>query len=44
VINNVGSPSSGIADQLKKLGKLRDQGILSEEEFIAAKNKVISSS
>ncbi len=43
VINNVGSPSSGIADQLKELGKLRDQGIISEEEFIAAKNKVISS-
>ncbi len=42
VINNVGSSASSIADQLKDLGKLRDEGILSEEEFTAAKNRVIS--
>jgi hypothetical protein len=42
VINNAGSSTSSIADQLKELGKLRDQGILSEDEFIAAKNRVIT--
>jgi len=32
----------GIADQLRSLAKLRDEGILTEEEFAAAKERVIS--
>ena len=42
VINNTASSSGGIAEELKELANLREQGILSEEEFIAAKSKIIS--
>lgn len=42
IINNVGSSTAGITNQLRDLGELRDKGILTEEEFVAAKNKVIS--
>ena len=33
--------SSSIADQLQKLAKLKEQGILSDEEFQAAKKRLI---
>jgi hypothetical protein len=38
------APSSGndVIDQLERLGKLKDQGILSDEEFQAQKAKVLS--
>jgi len=32
---------SSIADELAKLGKLRDQGVISEEEFVQMKNNLI---
>lgn len=38
----VSGPFGGIAEELGKLGHLRDQGILSEEEFVAAKKKLLS--
>jgi hypothetical protein len=33
--------SSSIADELAKLGKLRDQGVISEEEFVQMKSNLI---
>ena len=33
--------SSNLVDELQKLASLRDQGILSEDEFTAAKNKLL---
>jgi hypothetical protein len=33
---------SGIAEQLEKLAQLREQGVLSEDEFVAAKARVVS--
>ncbi|HEY5152173.1 MAG TPA: SHOCT domain-containing protein [Mycobacterium sp.] len=33
--------SSSLADELQKLASLKDQGILSEDEFTAAKNKLL---
>ena len=33
--------SSSLADELQKLASLKEQGILSEDEFIAAKNKLL---
>lgn len=36
------SDPSSLADELKKLKELKDQGILTEEEFKAAKNKVLN--
>jgi hypothetical protein len=35
-------PNASLADELQKLAALRDQGLLSEEEFGAAKMKLIS--
>jgi hypothetical protein len=35
------APSADLADQLRKLAELRDQGILSEEEFAAQKAKLL---
>jgi hypothetical protein len=32
---------SSIADELAKLGKLKDQGVISEEEFVQMKNNLI---
>jgi hypothetical protein len=32
---------SSIADELAKLGKLRYQGVISEEEFVQMKNNLI---
>lgn len=41
------APAGGIApdtvEQLKQLGQLRDQGVLTEEEFAAQKAKVLGS-
>jgi hypothetical protein len=37
------SPPVDVADQLRKLAELRDQGILSEEEFAAQKAKLLGS-
>jgi len=36
-----GSGSSGIASELEKLHQLKQQGIISEEEYIKAKNKLL---
>jgi hypothetical protein len=36
-------PSPEAIEQLKELGGLRDQGILSEEEFAAQKAKILNS-
>jgi hypothetical protein len=36
-----GSPSSSIADEIAKLGDLRSQGLLTDEEFAAQKSKVL---
>lgn len=33
--------SATVTDQLERLGKLRDQGLITEEEFAAAKAKVL---
>ena len=33
--------SSSLADELQKLAALKEQGILSEDEFTAAKNKLL---
>ena len=33
--------SSSLVDELQKLASLREQGILSEDEFTAAKNKLL---
>lgn len=35
------STSGGLADELRKLGELKAQGVLSEAEFEAAKKKII---
>lgn len=37
----VAVPTTDLADEIKKLSALKDQGILSEEEFRAAKMKLI---
>jgi hypothetical protein len=36
------SPSSSLADELQKLASLHDQGVLSAEEFAAAKARLVS--
>jgi len=43
-MNNSGGGSSSVdvADELAKLAKLKDQGILSEDEFAKAKAKLLS--
>lgn len=38
-----GPQSNGLAEQLAKLGDLRDKGILTDDEFAAAKQRLISS-
>jgi hypothetical protein len=38
---NSHSSSIGIADELEKLSRLRDSGILSDEEFAASKAKLL---
>jgi hypothetical protein len=35
-------PAFGPIEQLKELGELREQGILTEEEFTAEKKKLLS--
>lgn len=35
------SPQPSLADELKKLAELRDMGVLSEQEFLDAKQKLI---
>lgn len=35
------TPSGGMAEQLEQLGKLRDTGVLTPEEFDRAKQKII---
>ena len=35
------SPNIGIASEIRELVKLRDEGVLSEEEFLSAKTRVI---
>lgn len=37
----VATETSGMADELKKLAALRCDGMLSEEEFVAAKRKLV---
>ncbi len=39
--NTSNSSSSSIADELTKLGKLREQGVITEEEFIKLKKDVL---
>jgi hypothetical protein len=41
--SSVAQPTSDLADQLRKLAGLRDEGILSEEEFAAQKAKLLNS-
>lgn len=36
------TPSGGMAGQLQQLGKLRDSGVLTPEEFERAKQKIIA--
>ena len=36
-----GAPAVDIADQLRKLAELRDQGILTEEEFAVQKQRLL---
>ncbi|OQP59742.1 hypothetical protein A3860_36295 [Niastella vici] len=38
---SAGSGSSGIASELEKLHQLKQQGVISEEEYIKAKNKLL---
>ena len=35
-------PSSSIADELEKLAGLRDRGVISQDEFVAEKNRLLS--
>lgn len=35
------APTANLSDELQKLAKLKEQGILSEEEFHLAKQKLI---
>lgn len=35
------APKSGVADELMKLAKLKEQGLLSDDEFAAAKAKLL---
>jgi membrane protease subunit (stomatin/prohibitin family) len=35
------TPTGGMAEQLEQLGKLRDKGVLTPEEFERAKQKVL---
>lgn len=35
------TPATNLSDELQKLAQLKDQGVLSEDEFQAAKNKLI---
>lgn len=37
-----GHPTQSLADELKKLAALRDAGVLSEQEFLHAKQKLMS--
>jgi hypothetical protein len=37
------APESSMIDQLKELGQLKEQGILTEEEFAAQKAKLLGS-
>jgi hypothetical protein len=37
-----GSPTVDFADQIKKLGELRDQGLLTDEEFDDTKADLLS--
>jgi hypothetical protein len=34
--------SAGVPEQLKKFAELRDQGIITEEEFLEQKKKLLS--
>ncbi|GAC1464061.1 MAG: hypothetical protein NVSMB70_10200 [Chamaesiphon sp.] len=36
------SVSGTLADELRKLGELRAEGILSDQEFAAAKNRLLT--
>jgi Short C-terminal domain len=36
------APASSMIDQLKELGELKDQGILTEDEFAAQKAKLLA--
>jgi hypothetical protein len=38
----VAAPASDVVTQLKSLAELRDQGILTEEEFSAQKSKILA--
>lgn len=42
LLQKVSSTSSSVADELSKLAKLKDDGILTEEEFLAQKAKLLS--
>jgi hypothetical protein len=41
-IRDVSSGGGGTADELEKLGKLKAQGVLTEEEFAAQKAKLLA--
>jgi phage tail tape-measure protein len=36
------APAANVIDQLERLGKLREQNLITEEEFSAAKAKILS--
>jgi hypothetical protein len=38
---NISNYSSSIADELTKLGKLREQGVITEQEFVELKKDVL---
>jgi len=41
VVTNQPQAQAGMADQIARLAKLKDAGALTEEEFIAAKKKIL---
>jgi hypothetical protein len=43
-VQDVAQPTGGIADELTKLAELRDRGAISEQDFAAAKSKLLADS
>lgn len=41
-VKNVAGSGGGVADELTKLGQLRDQGVISDDEFQAQKTKLLA--
>jgi hypothetical protein len=39
---NISNPNSSLIDQINDLNKLKEQGIISDEEFKKAKDKILN--